>query len=315
MIAPGARVLVTGGAGFIGQHLVHRLLAEGCSVIVLDTFATGRRSQLDVPWGNAAITVAECDLRDRDAAIATVVGAMPDVVVHLAAYHFLPFCIANPAETLRLNVLGTQHLLDGVARTSRCQRFILASTADVYAPSERPHAESDPLAAGNVYGASKRLSEELVAFAAKQSPTIRFLVARFFNVYGPDDPNPHLIPDILGAVVAGRGLKLGNLEARRDYVYVTDVVDALIRLGLYTGSRAVFNVGTGQGWSARDIVQQMERILNRQITMDVDPTKVRAVDRPALVADPTLSSVVLRWTARTPLDVGLRNILAMASLM
>jgi UDP-glucose 4-epimerase len=197
---------------------------------------------------------------------------------------------------------------------NNCQRFILASTADVYAPSERPHVESDPLASGNVYAASKRLSEELVAFAAKQCPTIRFLVARFFNVYGPGATNPHLIPEILGTLAAGRDLQLGNVETRRDYVYVADVVDALIRLGRYTGSRPVFNVGTGQGWSARDIVQQLERILERSITITVDPAKLRPVDRPLLVADVTLSAVDLQWRARIPIDEGLRTMLAMASL-
>ena len=182
MIAPGTRALVTGGAGFVGSHLVRRLLDEGCAVIVVENFVRGQRPHLDRYRGNAALTIAECDLRDRDATIGVVMGVMPDLVVHLAAHHFIPFCVANPAEALSVNVLGTQHLLDGVARANNCRRFILASTADVYAPSERPHAESDPLAPGNVYGASKRLSEELVAFAAQQCPTIRFLVARFFTV-------------------------------------------------------------------------------------------------------------------------------------
>jgi UDP-glucose 4-epimerase len=315
MIGPGTRALVTGGAGFVGSHLVRRLLDEGCSVIILENFVGGQRTLLDRYRGNAALTITECDLRDRDATIGVVVSVMPDLVVHLAAHHFIPFCVANPAEALRVNVLGTQHLLDGVARANSCRRFILASTADVYAPSERPHVESDPLAPGNVYGASKRLSEELVAFAAHQYPTIRFLVARFFNVYGPGGTNPHLIADILGALAAGNDLRLGNLEPRRDYVYVTDVVDALIRLGRYTGSRAVFNVGTGQGWSAQDIVQQLERILKRQITFVVDPAKVRRVDRQSLVADATLATVELQWTARVALAEGLRSILAMTTIV
>jgi len=168
---------------------------------------------------------------------------------------------------------------------------------------------------GNVYAASKRLSEELVAFAAKQCPNIRFLVARFFNVYGPGETNPHLIADILGALAAGHDLSLGSLEPRRDYVYVTDVVDALIRLGGYAGSRPVFNVGTGQGSSAKDIVQQLERILKRQIKFVVDPAKVRRVDRQSLVADATLATVDLQWTAKIPLDEGLRNMLAMTGIV
>jgi UDP-glucose 4-epimerase len=315
MIAPDARVLVTGGAGFVGLHLVKRLLDDGCAVGLIDNFVSGRQEQLEPFRNREGFELFEGDLCDRGWVHDVVAHSAPALVVHLAAHHFIPFCVANPAATLRVNVLGTQHLLDAVAAMSSCRRFILASTADVYAPSERPHAESDPLAAGNVYGASKRLSEELVAFATKQCPGIRFLVARFFNIYGPGETNPHLIADILGALAAGTDVNLGNLEPRRDYVYVTDVVDALIRLGRYTGSRAVFNVGTGQGWSAKDIVQQLERILKRQIKVVVNPAKVRRVDRPALVADATLATVDLQWTARIPLAEGLRTMLAMVSIV
>jgi UDP-glucose 4-epimerase len=315
MIVPGARVLVTGGAGFVGLHLVKRLLDDGCAVGLIDNFVSGRQEHLEPFRDREGFELFEGDLCDSGWVYDVVAQSAPELVVHLAAHHFIPFCVANPAATLRVNVLGTQHLLDAVVAISGCHRFILASTADVYAPSERPHAESDPLAAGNVYGASKRLSEELVAFAAKQCPTIRFLVARFFNVYGPGETNPHLIADILGALTAGNDLSLGNLEPRRDYVYVTDVVDALIRLGRYTGSHAVFNVGTGQGWSAKDIVQQLERILERQIKVVVDPAKVRPVDRQSLVADATLATVDLQWAARIPLAEGLRNMLAMAGIV
>ena len=309
MITPGTRALVTGGAGFIGVHLLRRLLDQGCSVIVLDNFVRGQRAHLDAYRGNASVTVAECDVRDRDETIDVVGSAMPDLVVHLAAHHFIPFCVANPAETLRVNVLGTQHLLDGLAAAKSCRRFILASTADVYAPSEHPHAESDRLAAGNVYGASKRLSEELAAFAAQHSPSIRFLIARFFNVYGPGETNPHLIPDILRALANGDDLSLGSLEPRRDYVYVSDVADALIHLARYPGSRSTFNIGTGQGSSARDIVQRLQSILRRPITVSVDPAKIRRIDRPSLVADTTRATDELQWTARVPLDEGLRRTL------
>jgi UDP-glucose 4-epimerase len=314
MIAPGARALVTGGAGFIGPHLVHRLFDEECSVVILDNFVTGRRAHLDAHRGHGGVTVVECDLRDRDQTIAVVTDVRPDVVVHLAAHQVIAFCVANPAEALRVNVLGTQHLLDAVARTDSCQRFLLASTGGVYAPSERPHTEADPLAASDVYAASKRLSEELVAFAANQCPTVRFLVARFFNVYGPGETSAHLIPEILEALAGGKRLRLGNLESRRDYVYVTDVVDALIRLGQYPGSRSVFNVGTGQGWSAMDIVHRLEIILKRRIDVEVDPVRVRRTDRPSLVADPTLAREDLGWTAKIALDEGLRRMLAMTNI-
>ena len=158
-----------------------------------------------------------------------------------------------------------------------------------------------------MYAASKRMSEELVAFAARQCPMTRFVVARFFNVYGPGETNPHLIPDILRTLAAGDRLKLGNLEARRDYVYVTDIVDALVRMTLYAGARSVFNVGTGRGASAHDIVRELENILERPLEVEVDPAKLRPIDRPSLVADTTLARADLRWTARVALHAGLEQ--------
>lgn len=310
MIVPGARVLVTGGAGFVGLHLVKRLLDDGCAVGLIDNFVSGRQEHLEPFRDREGFELLEGDLCDSGWVHDVVAQRAPALVVHLAAHHFIPFCVANPAATLRVNVLGTQHLLDAVAAISSCRRFILASTADVYAPSERPHAESDPLAAGNVYGASKRLSEELVAFAAKQCPTIRFLVARFFNIYGPGETNPHLIPDILAALSAGDILRLGNLDPRRDYIYVEDVVEALIRLGRYAGARFVFNVGTGRGSSARDVVHHLEGILKRPITIEVDPAKLRPSDRPSLVADTSVTERELGYTAATGLAEGLRRMLA-----
>jgi UDP-glucose 4-epimerase len=297
VIGSGTRVLVTGGTGFIGRHLVHRLRGLGCHVIVADVVLPDQR---------ADVASVRCDLRDRDGTIAAVRDAAPDVVVHLAAHHFLPFCVAHPAEALSLNVLGTQHLLDAVAHSSQCRQFVLASTGLVYAPSDRPHKESDPWAAGNVYEVSKHAAEELVRVAAREQTGVRFVVARLFNVYGPGPTTPHLVPDILSALGTGAALKLGNMETRRDYTYVTDVVDALIRLAGYRGTVRAFNIGTGQGSTARDILLRLERILGRGIRVEVDPAKLRPVDRPALVADPTLSDTELGWKATTPLEDGLR---------
>jgi len=191
---------------------------------------------------------------------AVVADVRPAVVFHLAAIHFIPYCVAHPSETLLVNVVGTQLLLDALAAVPDA-RLVFASTADVYAPSDRPHREDDPVATTNVYGASKRFCEDLFAVARRQDPSRRIVAARFFNVFGPGETNPHVLPDILGALRGGSVLRLGDLEPRRDYVHVRDVAEALVRLAAYDGPEAVFNVGTGIGTSVRDLVDTLSEVL------------------------------------------------------
>ena len=302
-------MLVVGGAGFVGHHLVPRLLADDHDVVVIDNLSRGSLERFGPHLGDARLGLVRGDVTDAVLVREVVAEVRPAVVFHLAAIHFIPYCDAHPSETLLVNVVGTQLVLDALALVPDA-RLVFASTADVYAPSAAPHREDDPITTGGVYGASKRSCEELLAIARRRDPQRRLLAARLFNVFGPGETNPHVLPDILAQVREGGTLRLGNLDARRDYVHARDVADALVRLATYDGGETVFNVGTGVGTSVRELVAALGKVLDRSLRIEQDPAKVRPVERMHLVGDTTRARQELGWTPRLTLHDGLRDLVA-----
>jgi len=310
----GRSVLVTGGAGFIGVPVVRRLLEAGAAVSVLDNFAAGSADRLAGLDGTGGLVVREVDLRDAAATAAAIGEAEPAVCVHLAAIHFIPLCRAHPADTLAVNVLGTQHVLDGLRSLPVAPRFVLASTADVYRPQEAPHDEDAPTNPDNVYGLSKLAAESLVRLAAAEG-VVDPIIARFFNVYGPGETNPHLIPEICGQLQSGRVLRLGNLAAKRDYVFVDDLADVVVALAASDASGGTVNVGTGASYSGSDVIDVMAELLGSPITVEVNPARLRPSDRPVLQADATRLRRLLPGACSTTMAGGLRRLFVAEGLL
>ena len=307
------RAVVTGGAGFLGSHVVGRLLDTAWDVTVIDNLAKATKAHTQRFADRDHFRLIEADIAGEH--IGDVMSAAsPDVVYHLAAHHFIPYCTAHPAETLRVNVLGTQRILDAVGTASTCRCLVFISTGDVYAPSLEPHTESGTKGAGNIYGLSKLVGEQLLDLARRARPDVRFFVARMFNLYGPGETNAHVIPDILNEIARGPILRLGNIDAIRDYLYVDDVADALCRLATYDGPESVFNIGTGRGQSVRDLIGVIERALQIRLTVETDPAKLRPVDRPRLVADASRAERELGWRALTSIEEGVVRTLASREL-
>jgi UDP-glucose 4-epimerase len=302
-------MLVIGGAGFVGHHLVPHLLDRDHDVVVIDNLSRGSMERFGPALGDARLQVVRGDVTDAVLVREIVAEVRPAVVFHLAALHFIPYCVAHPSETLLVNVVGTQLVLDALAPVPDA-RLVFASTADVYAPAERAHREDDPIATTNVYGASKRFCEELFEVARRRDPARRIVAARLFNVFGPGETNPHVLPDILAQLREGPVLRLGNLEPRRDYVHARDVADALVRLAAYDGPATVFNVGTGIGTSVRELVDAVAAVLGQTIRVEQDPERVRPVERTSLVADVSRARRELGWSARMHLHDGLHDLLA-----
>jgi UDP-glucose 4-epimerase len=280
--------LVTGGAGFVGLPLVCRLVEAGVEVIVLDDLSRGHRSML--PAG-AELVVA--DIRDDGRVQSTLDRVRPSVVVHLAALHFIPDCDRDADATMAINADATAFLA-AEARDRGVERFVFASTAAVYAPSAVHHAESDELKPIDVYGRSKLEAEKRLRAIFTDE---RLVVARLFNVIGPGETNPHLVPEIIRqAITAGR-LKLGLMDSIRDYVHVDDVSFALQQATLGALPEVV-NVGTGVGHTAWDVVAAVSGVLGRDLPVEVDPDRLRPVDRPHLVADVTELRHATTWKPR-----------------
>src|SRR6266540_5040389 len=184
--------LVTGGAGFIGSELVRQLLDEGQKVIVYDNLSFGRRSNLP-PSKN--LRLVKGDLVDTGKLHAVLKQWKPHTVFHLAALHFIPYCNSHPQETVRVNVEGTESVLQACRNTS-VECLIYASTAAVFGIRSGHHRESEEAAPVDIYGLTKFFGECLVRkFHAETA--IRCRIGRLFNGYGRRETSPHVIPEIV----------------------------------------------------------------------------------------------------------------------
>ena len=298
------RCLVTGGCGFVGSALVRRLLAESCEVVVVDDLSRGARENLGADQDR--VRVLEQDVTSSlDRAFAAF---RPQAVFHLAAQHFIPDCDADPVRCLQVNVDGTRSVLDAAAALGGPISVVVASSAAVYAPADGPHREQEDLPGPvDVYGYSKLWAEELAAgFAARTGNGVA--IARLFNVFGPGETNAHFIPSLICQLKAGQEIRLGNLSTRRDYVFVDDVADALLRLARHgaDGRSATVNVGTGRAYAGHEVVEALAAMAATGVAPVVDRSRLRPVDRPVLLADPTLAQKLVDWTPRTSLAEGLR---------
>jgi UDP-glucose 4-epimerase len=296
-------LLITGGAGFIGSHLVERLVDARADVAVVDNLSRGERH-----WVPAGVPLHEADIRDLRR-LRRIVGIVrPTSVVHLAAMHFVPAVDDAPALAREVNVDGTQNLLRALAPAPP-ELLLFASTAAVYPDRSGRIPESCAVGPFDVYGETKVEGERLVADFERGTGT-RSIVARLFNVIGRRETNPHVVPELVTQVREGRTpIRLGALHPKRDYTDVVDVAAALARLlGPLDEDASVFNVGTGRGTSVADLVASCERIVGYELIVESDPRRVRRRDRAELVADVSL----LRGTGWAPtrtLEQTLRDLL------
>jgi UDP-glucose 4-epimerase len=297
-------VLVTGAAGFIGSALCQRLRSLGHRVVGYDNLSRGRREYL--PQG---VRLVEGDIRDAARMEETVSASKPDWLIHLAAMHFIPDCIARPQETIDVNVEGTRRVLES-CRGSSVRSFIFASSAAVYAPTDRPCMEdATPLRPLEVYGESKLAAEQLVGTFHEEAG-ISIGILRLFNAIGRNETNPHVVPHIFESLQTSDLIRLGNIEPCRDYIDTRDVAEAILTVADSSDGLRVFNVGTGVAYSVKDIVEWLRRILGRTITVVQEPVRVRASERMLLVADIGRIRRATQWTPRMSLEDTLKDLVA-----
>ncbi|MCL5981104.1 MAG: UDP-glucose 4-epimerase GalE [Firmicutes bacterium] len=303
------KVLVMGGAGYIGSHVVSALGTRGYEVVTVDNLSTGFREA--VRHG----TFYQADLQDKDALREIVAREQPEAVVHFAASIIVPESVARPLAYYRNNVLGTVCLLE-VLQELGVDKFIFSSSAAVYGiPEKIPVTEDCRLAPISPYGHTKAMMEQVLSDLA-QACAFRYVALRYFNVAGADPQGElgerkanatHLVT-VATRVAAG---KVPRLEVYgsdyptpdgtcvRDYIHVSDLAEAHVAALEYLlagGQSDVFNVGYGRGYSVREVVEAAKKVTEQDFL--VVPADRRPGDPPTLVADVTKSRAALGWQAR-----------------
>jgi UDP-glucose-4-epimerase GalE len=302
------RVLVTGGAGYIGSVIVARLTARGHEVVVYDDLSRGHAAA--VP---AAVPLVCGDVRDAAAVRAALRDGGCEAVVHMAALAEVAESVAEPDRYRGVNVDGTAAVIEA-ATAAAAGRLVFSSTAAVYgAPKRMPIDENDRLAPANPYGETKLAGERLL-MQARSRGELAATALRYFNACGADgdcgedhDPESHLIPLALRAARDGAPIRVFGDDyptpdgtCVRDYVHVADLADAHIAaLEALPGAQGSFNLGTGVGDSVQTVLAAVESVTGLALTREAAPR--RAGDPPVLVASNRLATERLGWRPRRSL--------------
>lgn len=297
------RILVTGGAGYIGSVAVEQLLLQGLEVTVLDNFARGHQQAIA-----RGAQIEQCDLRDAAGLVRILQAVKPEVVMHFAAMAQVPESVVDPLSYYQVNAGGAFNLLQAM-READVSRFVFSSTAAVYgAPVRVPVLETDPTFPINPYGASKLMVEQVLADCSS-AYGLRYAAFRYFNVAGASElcgefhqPETHVIPVALEVAAGereyfslfGDDYDTPDGTAIRDYVHVLDLVDAhLLALDCLDDAPGPINLSTTKGFSVRQIIQAAEEVTNREIPIRI--MSRRAGDPPVLIADSTKARTLLHW--------------------
>lgn len=302
----GGTVLVTGGAGYIGSHACKALKKAGYLPVVFDNLVYGHEE--DVRWG----PFVKGDITDRSAIDKVLHEQKPIGVVHFAGYAYVGESVTNPGKYYRNNIVGSLTLLEAM-RDNQVKNLVFSSTCAVYGiPVQVPIPENHSFDPINPYGFSKLAMERMMADFA-HAHELRFAALRYFNAAGADpesevgerhDPETHLIPLVLDAVlgkrphitVFGNDYPTYDGTCIRDYIHVQDLANAHVLTLEYLfggGKERCFNLGTGQGFSVKEVIACVEKVTGRKVPVVYGER--RAGDPPSLVADSRKAAKILGW--------------------
>ena len=301
-------IFLTGGAGYIGSAAAQRLLETGHEVTVYDSLVTGHRAAIP-----GKVRFVHADLADTELLRRTLADRPVDAVMHFAAFIEAGESMQDPGKYFRNNLSLSLGLLEAAVQAG-VRRFVLSSTAAVYASSEAPLSEDSPLGPANVYGHSKLMVEQALEWY-RHIHGLRFAALRYFNAAGslPDRgedhrPESHLIPLVLQVALGkrpevriyGTDYPTPDGTCIRDYIHIADLIDAhlLALQALETRDRLVFNLGNGEGYSVRQVIETARQVTGRSVSsVDVDR---RPGDAPRLVASAERIRAELGWQPRLP---------------
>ena len=296
------KVLVTGGAGYIGAHVASELLNDGYSVRIYDDFSNGLHRRVDGKFRD----IVEGDILDREKLIQAMHGV--DAVIHLAAKKAVEESVKNPLKYYENNVGGTLNLLAAMS-VKGVKKIVFSSSAAVYSPNDKDAIEeTDPTVPLSPYGATKLLSEELIS-SVGGAEQISHISLRYFNVVGSaipefgDNSKDNLVPKVFLALKNGKRPEIYGTDyptpdgtCIRDYIHVQDLAKSHVAALKKTETcfvSAVYNVGSGNGYSVKEMMDQISKTLGRDINPQESPA--RAGDSPKLIASTMKIERELGW--------------------
>lgn len=296
------RVIVTGGAGFIGSHIVDRLILNGFEVAVLDNMLSGFKSNI-----NQKATFYEIDLYSDDLDV-VIEEFKPSLVYHLAAQSSVSVSESNPNKDANINILGSLNLYKA-CNNSTVKRIILSSTGGAIYGNQKilPCSEQNELNPISPYGVSKLASEKYLEVFSELYG-YEYTILRYGNVYGPRQ-NPSgeagVISIFAGLLLNGETAKIfGDGSQERDYIYISDVVDANI-LALNSTNKSIYNISTGQGLSVIEIFNQIKKITKSSNNPIFMPSRKSDVNK--IILDNTKAINELKWKPKITIENGISN--------
>src|SRR5262245_57851905 len=312
MNATRLRFLVTGGAGFIGSHLVDRLLAKNpAKVVCVDNFdefydPSTKRANIDRCLNNQAYRLVEADIRDYSALKQIFSDQHFDAIIHLAAKAGVRPSVSDPRSYIAVNVDGTMNLLD-LAERNGVKKFIFGSTSSVYGPNAIPPFREDaPLAPISPYAATKA-SGEMLAHTYSHLYGLQVVCLRFFTVYGARQ-RPDLAIHKFARLISSR-LPVpvyGDGQAERDFTYIDDIMQGVMAAIDYDASPfEIINLGESQTITVNQMIEMLEAALGQKAI--IEPRPPQPGDMPRTYADITTAKVLLNYRPTTPIELGIRK--------
>jgi len=300
----GRTVLVTGGAGFIGSEVVRQLSSLGSKVVVFDNYSSGRRKYIDSIPNVKQIKGEMTNLTQVNKVTKNI-----DYIINLAALPFIPDSYYYPNEFFRVNTEGTINLVMGIFNLKKLKRFVQISTSEVYGTAKfSPMSEDHPTLPQSTYAVSK-LAAERAVFTLHKEHDFPAVIIRPFNCYGPRITQPYIIPEIISQILGGTTkMKLGNIEASRDFTYVSDTARGMISALIYDEAIGqTINLGSNNSYKIKKLVKIIGQLTNTKIKIILDKKRLRPFDVQKLVCDNRFAKKILKWEPSISIEEGLSN--------
>lgn len=296
------KILITGGAGFIGHNLANELAKQGNKIIVVDDLSSGKKESLD-----KKIKFCKIDVRSKK--IAEIFKKeKPQIIFHLAARPLVQDAYNNPYEVIEVNVMGTVNVLEACRKQKGIESIVVVSSDKAYGKTkELPYKEEHPLQGDHPYDFSKSATDLLAKtyFATYGLP---IKITRFSNVYGPGDTNfSRIIPDIISAVIKNKELQIrSDGKMIREYTYIKDIVSGCIKLASHNANFGeAFNFGSENVFNVLDMIKKSENALGKKINYKI--LNITKNEIPAQYLDWSKAKNILNWQPETSLEKGIQE--------